>query len=79
MRVFEIENYKYIISNILNLFSSCNIYNEVLKIFEECSINICKTIGEMINSNVKSTIKKYSYYNFDQDVKKLITLFNDEM
>ena len=79
MRVFEIENYKYIISNILNLFSSCNIYNEVLKIFEECSANICKTIGEMINSNVKSTIKKYSYYNFDQDVKKIITLFNDEM
>ena len=33
----------------------------------------------MINSNVKSTIKKYSCYNFDQDVKKLITLFNDEM
>lgn len=79
MRVFEIENYKYIISNILNLFSSCNIYNEVLKIFEECFVNICKTIGEMINSNVKSTIKKYSYYNFDQDVKKIITLFNDEM
>ena len=79
MRVFEIENYKYIISNILNLFSSCNIYNEVLQIFEECFINICKTIGEMINSNVKSTIKKYSYYNFDQDVKKIITLFNDEM
>ena len=77
IRIFEINDYKYFMKNYYNLFNIGKINKDSSGIIEECSVNICKTIKEMMVSNVKSTIKKFSKDDFNNNIKKLFILFND--
>ena len=77
IRIFEMDDYKYFMNNYYNLFNNGKVNKNSSCIIKECSINICKTIKEMVVSNVKSTIKKFSVYDFNSDIKKLFILFND--
>lgn len=78
IKIFELDYDQNYVNNIFYSMSSGNIkmYKNSSNIIEECSINICKTIKEMLNSNVKSTIKKYSFDDFEKYIRKLFTLFN---
>ena len=42
---------------------------------KECSINICRTISEILKIKIKSTIIKYSCENFEKDLYNLINMY----
>ena len=77
MRIFEMPDYKNFKKNYFNLINRNYINKDSSSIIDECSIYFCKTVKEMVISNVKSTIKKFSSYNFNNNVKKLFTILND--
>ena len=73
MKLFKLKNSLVEFFNWINEFS-VNGY----EIIKKCSNDICQVISEIINSNIRSTIKKYSCEKFIDDVNKLILIYECE-
>lgn len=73
MKLFKLKNSLVQLFNWINEFS-VNDY----EIIKKCSNDICQVISEIINSNIKSTIKKYFCEKFIDDVNKLILIYECE-
>ena len=48
-----------------------------LKVIEDCSKNIWKSINEILNSCLNLSIKSYYSENFDNDVIKYLALYTE--
>ena len=75
-----------LIKNLFELKSNHNNPNNTISFTEhiiekesnnikECSINICRTISEILKIKIKSTIIKYSCENFEKDLYNLINMY----
>ena len=47
-----------------------------LPFIEDCSKSICEGIGEILNTNMNLSVKKYYYGKFNENIQKLISLYN---
>ena len=47
-----------------------------LPFIEDCSKSICEGISEILNTNMNLSVKKYYYGKFNENIQKLISLYN---
>lgn len=77
MKFFKIKNYKTIFDNNFFNIKKNNIFNNNINnlsneyIIKDCAKKICETVNEIINSNLKSTINKYSDNEFYNEIKNI--------
>ena len=71
MKFYKMKNYQICYNN--KFFSvKNNVYNDDLYAIKDCAKNICGVISEIINSNLQSSINKYSTYSFYDDITKVL-------
>ena len=72
MKFYKMKNYKSSYNSKFFSVKIDNIFNNDACIVKECAKAICDAIYEIINSNLKSTIKKYSNNEFYELIKNIL-------
>lgn len=73
IKLFHLSNYNGIFVKYFSFFEHNS--HKGFDVINECSLDIYRSIAEIINSNIKSTIKKYFNENLENNINKLIEMY----
>ena len=72
MKFYKMKNSQICYNSRYYSIKDCNINDNTGYIINYCAKNICSVISELFNLNIQSLFKKYSNYQFYEDIRKIL-------